>query len=183
MISMNVDAAELIPVRLIMSVVIIGVISVLFTSGMITLHHQTSNHRLEQQINDFEASIQVLIQQGSARDVYDPLSANGSKRTFLFHLPHNIEFLSFGGDPSMQKLENETINNQMMTGIFYQFDGKTKQVFWMDYSNGMLRGHLEENRWIPTKIPDPLVITQSGSVTLNVELIEMGDEQYLLMYS
>ncbi len=182
MISMNSDAAELIPVRLIMSVVIIGVISVLFTSGMITLYNQTSNHQLGQQINAFEASIQVLMQQGSARDIDDPLSANGSKRTFVFHLSNNIEFLSFGGDPSIQKIENETINNQMMTGIFYQFEGKTKQVIWMDSGYGLIKGHQENNRWIPTKIADPLVITQSGSVTLNVELIKMGDKQYLLMY-
>lgn len=179
---MNCDAAELIPIRLIMSVTIIGVVSVLFTSGIITLENQTSNHQLDQQINDFEASVQVLMQQGSARDINDPLSSNGSKRTFVFYLPNNIEFLSFGGDPSIQKQDNETLSNPLIMGIFYQFKGKTRQVVWLESSYGMLRGHYENNRWIPTKIPDPLILNSPGTATLNVELIKMNDLLYLLLY-
>ena len=180
---MNSDAAELIPIRLIMSVAIIGVISVLFTSGMLTLQTQTDIHQIDQQINDFKASIQVLMKQGSARDISDPLSSNGSKRTFVFHLPDNIEFLSFGGDNNIKKGLNENTSNQLMTGIFYQFQGKTKQVVWLESGYGMIQGHYVDDCWIPIKVPDPLILDHCGLVTVNVELIKMHDTQYLLMYS
>lgn len=179
----NVTAAEMIPIRLMISVAIIGFISFLFASGMIVINNQHAEHQLQQQLHDLEPSLQVLVKMGTARDVQDPLSFNGSRRTYTFHIDKSIDFLSFGGDfyfPS--SAGNEMSSNHCMSGIFYRFHNGNKQVIWLDTDCKLVKGYYVDSFWIPTEIPNPLIIDTNGSITLNFELIKKNNVNYILVY-
>ncbi len=181
--SFNNIATETIPIRLVMSVAVIGVISLLFTAGLLAMNDQVEKHRLQKQINDLEVSLSILVEMGSPRDITDPFAVNGSRRTFTFDMPSDLLFFSFGGDPTTNETLNKIESNHLLSGIFFQLQGYSKQVIWFDSKCKFISAQKNGDSWRSIDHYSPFVIRRGGSLSITFELIIMNNERFILVYS
>jgi hypothetical protein len=109
---------------------------------------------------------------------------DGSLRSYSFHLSENVQFLSFGGDPTETvSTDIESYDNiDMMSSIVYQCEGQTKKMVWMDSSIHFVKGELVDGEWMMPFIPQMFICQGSGRYDLLFELVEKNDNIYVMIY-
>ena len=178
----NNHAAEFLPIRLIVSMIIISVITFLFISGFFRVSKEVVDNQLRQDLFHLETKLQLLVESGYPRDMENPLM-NGSVRSFNFDLPDYVQFLSFGGDPTMLTEELESnIADEMMSSIVYQCEDQTKRTVWLDSRIRFIKGERINDEWMIQSIPHMFVCRNSGKFDLLFELIEKNDNIYVMIY-
>ncbi len=100
MIEWDNDAADQLPVRLLLSLVIVGAIIALVAGASGTLRIYLAEQQVESQCRALVASLSTMTESGAVRDVDDLSAAEGTKRVHTFTLPDSLVFLCFGGNPS-----------------------------------------------------------------------------------
>jgi hypothetical protein len=176
-------AADMIPIRLIISVAIIAAISFIVFFGLINLRIVLSENQIENECRNIESKLYSMIQNGVSRDVDETGAGEGTKRVHSFDLPDNVVYLSFGVDPSK---DNTGVFKSGLTSdgcvIFYKVEGGSKKVIWFNENFRLREGKIENDKWILNTLPQGYILTNSGSITLTFELVEKNHVIYVLIH-
>lgn len=177
-------ASEMIPIRLLISIVIIAAITSMIAAGYSMLSVALAERDIESQYFSLESSLYSMVQSGVARDVNEPGAFEGTKRTYSLTLPGSLLYLSFGVDPDPN---DDGILEQGLTCdgsvICYRVNGGSKQIRWLSEDDIRFRkGSYIQGKWTIDGAGDGLILTSEGTVTLTFELIEHHQETYILCY-
>ena len=177
---LNIYAAEFIPIRMIISIAIVGAIAALVAVGYMNFSMTNAEHQVESEWLSLQSELYSLLGSGVARDVDLPGDTEGTKRVHTFHLPDNLVYLAFGVDPDSDNngiLEAGLDENGAV--ICYQISGCSKHVEWLDDQFCFREGYLEGEEW---KLGEQGFIIDSGGVsTIAFELVEQAGDEYLLI--
>ncbi len=181
---MNNLAADMIPIRLIISIAIIAAISFLFAVGFFSFNVTVSENNTLNDVNYLLSNLDSVIASGVARDIYKPDSAEGTKRTISFDLADNLEYIGFGVDPDPN---NDGIIESGLTNegsvIFYKVSGSSKKVSWLDSRIKFREGINNGNKWVINNLDQGFIITRGGKVLITFELVERFNNKYILIHS
>jgi hypothetical protein len=184
-------AADFLPIRLIVSLVVIVAITGLMGFGLYNLSITQSENQVDQECKELISSLNSMVAKGEPRDVYDVSGTRGSTRVVELDLPDNLLYLSFGMDP-------DPLNNgKLRSGldgegnvIFYKLEGGSKKSIWLDedfkFREGLLYSK-NPDKWIiiPSSLCDPegYVISDGGETTITFELVKDGQENLILIHA
>lgn len=173
-------AAEMIPIRLLISIAIIAAIAVLVGVGVGMLRTNLAQHQVEQQCQDLLSALATMVQSGVPRDLTEWLAAEGTTRVQTFALPDSLVYLSFGGDPDTG---NTGVLHPWLTedgaAIFYKVQGGSKQVIWL--AKGIYRfreGRLSNTTWVLNGDGKSYIIDHGESSILVFELVQKSYDVY-----
>jgi hypothetical protein len=177
-------AAEMIPIRLLISIAIIAAVAVLVGVGMVMLRTSLAQQQVEQQCQDLLSTLDTMVESGVPRDLTEWLAAEGTTRVQTLNLPDNLVYLCFGGDPDA---ENSGVLHPRLTEdgsvIFYKVQGGSKQVIWLARGRYRFReGRLSNTTWVLNDGGESCIIDHGGISTLVVELVEKNHVTYLLIH-
>jgi len=177
-------AAEMLPIRLLMSIAIVAAIATLVWVGMGMLRTGQAQHQVEQECRDLVSSLETMVRSGAPRDLEDGLAEAGTTRIQTLILPDTLLYLSFGGDPDV---ENTGVLRPQISGdgavIVYKVQGGSKQVLWLpQWMYGFREGCLSNTTWTLRGVGESYVITQGGTSTLIFELVEKNHTTYILIH-
>jgi hypothetical protein len=177
-------AAEMIPIRLIISVAIIAAIAVLVWAGMGVLRTSLGEHEVEQQCQQLQSTLCTMVQSGVARDLDECNAAEGTKRMHTFTLPDSLVYLSFGGDPDAR---NTGVLHPGLTedgsAIFYKIQGGSKKVIWLPEGSYRFRdGRWSNGAWTLNEEGCSYIIHHGGSIPLEFELVQKNHVVYILVH-
>ncbi len=172
----------MIPIRLLVSVVIIGVVLLLTVCGYRSLQPTFATNQLQRECDTAVGALTSLADGGVPRDVDDPLAPLGTRRVLSFEIPENCVYLSFGGDPDPQ---NNGALRPLLLGsgavIVYRVEGASKQVIWCPgVSWGFRAGSVQGLR--PGVTQESFLLQGGGSLRLAFELVRQGDSRFVLVY-
>ena len=174
----------MIPIRLLLSIAIIAAIAMLVGVGMGVLRTSLAQHQVEQQCQNLLSTLGTMVQSGVPRDLNEWLAADGTTRAQTLTLPDTLVYLSFGGDPDVEK--SGVFHPHLSldgSSIFYQVQGGSKQVIWL--TKGLYRfreGCLANRTWVLNGDGESYIIDHGGSSTLIFELVEKNHETYILIH-
>ncbi len=179
---MNKEGATFIPIRLLMSIVVIAVISMLLYTGIKNWMIISAENNVQEQIGELVAMFQEMIS-GSARDVlYENFKIqSGEVRTFTFNLPSSLIYLGIGTDPDPDndgKLERGIMEDGKV--IVYRIGKGSKKFYWLNIKIRL--GKYEEGNWIIKKPAEGLILTK-GKYKISFELVEYHYEKYILIHA
>ena len=180
----NIDsiASEMIPIRLIISIIIIAAIAAMVGMGFATLNTTFAENKIESDCKTLETNLYSMLNSGVARDVDEIGADDGTKRVQTFDIPDNVIYLAFGVDPDPNNdgiLETGLTNNGSI--ISYRVSGGSKHIIWLDEQFRFREGNNSKGRW---DINDQgFIISDSGKITLIFELVEKNHETYILIQS
>lgn len=176
-------AADMIPIRLIISVSVIAAISFIVFFGLINLRIVLAENQIENECRSIESKLYSMIENGVSRDVDENGAGDGTRRIHSFDLPDNVVYLSFGVDPDK---DNAGFLKSGLTSdgcvIFYKVDGGSKKVIWLNENFRLREGKIENDKWILNIPLQGYIITNSGSFTLNFEFVEKNHGTYVLVH-
>lgn len=180
---MNSYAADMIPIRLIISVVVIAAISLMVAFGYNMLSVNLSDGSISNQVSELESELYSMIKGGVTRDIYEVNTANGTSRTFSFNLPSNLNYIAFGVDPDPDN------NGVLTTGltedgccIFYKIEDNVKKVIWFDGEYRFREGKYDGSKWVINSDDQGFIIDDpGGSSVLTFELVERSNIDYILV--
>jgi len=175
-------AAEMIPIRLILSITVIAAIALMVGVGFINLSITSAENQVELECRTLESKLYTMMGSGIARDVDEINAGDGTKRSHAFHLPDNLMYLSFGVDPDPDN------NGELQTGvtengssIFYRVAGGSKHVLWFEDEYRLREGKYNDGKWILNDDEQGYIITCGGKTTLTFELVQKNHETYILI--
>jgi len=180
---MNEYAADMIPTRLMISAAIVSAIILMILLGLLNLNVILAENQIENDCRALESKIYTMLSSGVPRDVDETGAGDGTKRSHTFNLPDSILFLSFGVDPDENNdgvLETGLTENGAV--IYYKVQDGSKHVIWFDERFRLQEGKFENNKWIIHGSGEGFVVTSSGEVTLNFELVEKNHIIYVLIH-
>jgi hypothetical protein len=177
-------AVEMIPIRLLISIVVIAAIAVLLGVGLGVLRTSLAQGQVEQQCHELVAALDTMVQSGAARDVGNQFAPSGTVRVLTLSLPDSLVYLSFGGDPDV---ENTGVLHSRVTGdgsvIYYRVHDGSKQVMWLSLGRYRFReGLCSNSTWILKKDAGNFIIDHGGTITLVFELVEQDHVMYVLIH-
>ena len=181
---LNSYAADMIPVRLIISIAVIAAIVLMFSFGYMNLRVYLSEGSINDDITYLESNLLNVIASGVARDVDETDASDGTKRLMSFDIPDNINFIAFGCDPDENNdgiLESglfETGNN-----IFYKVEGGSKKVFWLSSDYKFREGIYDSGKWTINNPSQGFIIKKPGKIKIVFELVERFNEKNILIQS
>ena len=178
-------ASEMIPMRLVISIAVIAVISFMVAFGYNSFSVILAENQVENECNMLESKLYTMVSSGVYRDVDEANTSDGTKRTHTFDFPGNLMFLAFGVDPDPGNDGNFntglTCNGSV---IFYRIAGSNKQVIWFPEEGFKFReGKYVNNKWIINEGEQGFVFSSGGKTTLTFELVEKNHEKYILIHS
>ena len=167
----------MIPIRLLVSVVIIGVVLLLSVWGYRSLQPTFATNQLQRECDAAVGALTSLVEGGAARDVDDPLAPLGTRRVLSFDVPGDCVYLAFGGDPDPQ---NNGALRPLLLGsgavIVYRVEGASKQVIWCPgVSWGFRAGGFDGCSPLP--VCGEFFVRGGGRITLVFELVHQENEQ------
>lgn len=178
----NCYAADFIPIRLVISIAIIGAIVVLVFFGYKTMSISLDEGQVEQSCKQLESKLYSMISSGEPRDVDETNSGDGTMRIHLFNLPDSLIFLGIGIDPDPGN------NGSLKTGltddgnvIFYKVSGGSKRSIWLDTSFKFREGNFDGGKWSINKDEQGYIIKKGGITSLKFELVEKNGENFVLI--
>ena len=181
---MNVDAMEMIPIRLIISLAIIAAIVVMMVFASSSLRTFLAEHQVEQECRLLESTLSTMVGSGVARDVDEASAAEGTKRVQTFTLPASLLYLSFGGDPD--SLNTGVLKPGLIedgAAIFYQVEGGSKQVIWLPKETYKFReGTYIDNKWVIKGAGQSYIVHCGGKITLVFERVQKNHVIYILVH-
>ena len=176
-------AADIIPIRLIISITIVAAIFFIVFFGLTNLRIILSENQIENECRSIESKLYSMIENGVSRDVDESGAGDGTRRVHSFNLPDNIIYLSFGLDPD--KDEAGVLKSGLTSDgcvIFYRVEGGSKKVIWLNENFRLREGKIKNDRWILNTPHQGYILTGSGAVTLNFELVEKNHVIYFLVH-
>jgi hypothetical protein len=181
---MNTNAVEMIPVRLIISLVIISAIAVMMVFASSSLRTILAEHQVEQECRLLESTLSTMVGSGVPRDVDEAIAAEGTKRVQTFTLPDSLLYLSFGGNPDPL---NTGVLKPGLTedgaAIFYKVEGGSKQVIWLPKETYKFReGTYVDNKWLIKGTGQSFIIHSGGKITLVFERVQKNYVIYILVH-
>lgn len=180
----NDDAADMLPMRLIISLAIIAAIVVLLAGASETLRIYLAEQQVEQQCLFLRSGLSTMVVNGAFRDLNDPSAPDGAKRIHTFVLPDSLVYLAFGCDPeAVDAGEFASLLIQKEAVIIYKIDGGSKKVIWLPDEIFQFRGGiLVHNRWVINEDSKQYVIRRGGITTLVFEYVQKNHNPYILIY-
>lgn len=179
------DAADMLLIRLLISVVIIAMVLLLMTIASDNLRSILAEHQVEEQCHLIESSLSTMIGSGVPRDINEVDAADGTKRTLTIVLPDSLVYLSFGGDPD--PMDDGNIYPRLSEDgavIFYRVQGGSKKVIWLPKETYRFRaGTCIDNRWTMNGSGQSYVTCTGGETTLVFELIRKNHMNFILIYA
>lgn len=181
---LNNIAADMIPIRLIISIAIIAAISVLMASGFFSFGVTVSENNIQTDVNYLISNLDTMVASGVARDMYQPIESDGTKRTISFDFADNVIYVGFGVDPDP---DNDGILESGLTGqgnvIFYKVSGSSKKVIWLDSEIKFREGSFDKNKWIIHNSDQGFIVKNGGKVTITFELVKRFNDKYILIHA
>ena len=182
MIKMNDFAAEMIPIRLIISITIIATMLLMVAVGFRNLSITSAENQVEIDCRTLESKLYTMLGGGIARDVDEINVGDGTKRSVVFNLPDSLMYLSFGVDP-------DTDNNGVLetgltedgSAIFYLVAGGSKHVLWLEEGYRLREGIYIDDKWVINGDGQGYILTDGGVATLTFELVQKDHETYILI--
>jgi len=180
-------AAEMIPIRMIISIAIIAAIGALVGVAYWNFSITASEHQVENDCSALESQLYTMIGSGVARDVDEINVGEGTMRSQTFFLPDSLIYLSFGVDPDPDNngvLETGLTENGAI--ICYQASGGSKHIFWLPKDQMRFReGSYDTllSKWVINGDGQGYILTGSGKSTVLCELVEKNDELFILIHA
>ena len=176
-------AAEMIPIRLIISIAIIAAIALMIGVGFRNLSITSAENQIEIECRTLESKLYTMMGSGVARDVDEINAGDGTKRSITFNLPDSLMYLAFGVDPDADNDgELETGLTENGSAIFYRVSGGSKHVLWLTQDEYRFReGKYIDGKWVINGDGQGYIITSGGSTTLTFELVQKNHEIYILI--
>lgn len=176
-------AAEMIPIRLIISIAIIAAIALMIGVGFRNLSITLAENQIEIECRTLESKLYTMMGSGVARDVDEINAGDGTKRSITFNLPDSLMYLAFGVDPdSDNDGELETGLTENGSAIFYRVSGGSKHVLWLTQDEyRFIEGKYIDGKWVINGDGQGYIITSGGSTTLTFELVQKNHEIYILI--
>lgn len=170
------QAADILPIRLIISISFIAAILVFLVIGLGNIQQILEEQEIQHACSIIQSKLSSLITSGIPRDIDDIDSKEGSKRIYTLHLPDDIVFLAFGVDP-------DTTNNLTENGclIVYKLSNGFKKIIWLPEGIRLRAGLYNDGRWIPSE--KGFILDKKGATTLIFELVEKDNIEYILIYT
>jgi len=176
-------AADMIPIRLIMSIVIIAAVTLLVAFGYMNFRISSAENKVEQECRAIESKLFSMIASGVARDVDELNADDGTIRSCSMNLPDNLIYLSFGVDPDPDNdgdLDTGlTVNGSVM---FYRVDGGSKKAVWLDDDFKFREGLFFGNKWIINGDGQGFILKSGGKSSLIFELVKKNNESFVLIH-
>ncbi len=172
---LDTQAADILPIRLIISISFIAAILVSLGIGLGNIQQILEEQEMQQVCSIIQSKLSSLTANGTPRDIDDLDSKEGSKRIYTLHLPDDIVFLAFGVDP-------DTMDNLTEDGclIVYKLSNGFKKIIWLPEEIRLRAGVYNNGRWIPSE--KGFILDKKGVTTLIFELIEKNHIEYVLIY-
>lgn len=181
---MNSAGAEMLPIRLVISVALIAAVCVLLAVATSTLHSSLAEHQIQRQCQNLESSLSTMMRSGVPRDVDDRSFAEGTKRVQKFTFPESLIYLSFGGDPD--PLNSGVLTTDLLedgAAIVYRIDGGGKHILWLPKEIYRFRaGNCVDNTWVMAGDGESFIVTGGGTITLMFECVLQNQIIYILVY-
>ena len=174
------------PMRLLMSIVVIAVIATLFYLGLKHIMPAMAENKVERQITELEAMFNEMIS-GDARnlDIMENYKESpGERRTFKFDLPSSLAYLGIGTDPDPNndgKIEKGIVEDGRI--IVFKIKGRNKKICWLDENIKIRLGNYTNNNWLIKEPDEGLIITSGGKYSITFELVSYHGEKYILVYA
>jgi len=181
---MDNNAADMIPIRLIISITLVAAIIAILAIGYNSLRIVLSENQVEKDCKALESKFYTMIASGVTRDVNEINAAEGTKRAYTFNLPENIIFLSFGVDPDQDNngiLETGLTSNGAV--IFYKINGGSKKVIWLNSDFKFREGYYDGSKWVINNNGEGFIIKNPGEIKLNFEYVKRNTEEFILIQS
>jgi len=182
---LNDQATDQIPIRLLMSLVIISAIVVLVVVVSGNLRTALAEQNVEAQCRAVEACLSTLAEGGAFRDVDACTSTNGDIRVITLTFPESLVYLCFGGDPD--PLENGHYCSDLLEEgavVCYKVEGGSKHMIWLPQETYRFReGIYVDNRWILSGDGQSLLFTCGGVRTLVFERVQKNHIKYILVHT
>jgi len=168
-----------IPVRVVISIVVAGVIAGLAFAGLQYAMKVGAENQVERECDELLSQISIMVASGDARDIYD-MHDRGDKRTIELDLPDELVYLGLGADPD-DSVHGLTGNGSC---IFYKIKGMSKKVIWLDENMEFRKGRNDSGRWVIDEPEQGFVIKGGGKYTITFELVkDAGGAEYILIES
>jgi len=176
-------AADMIPMRLIISIAVIAVITILLVFGYRSFSISSAENLVEQECREVESELFSMISTGIARNLDEMNADDGTIRSCSLNLPDNLIYLSFGVDPDPDNdgalTTGLTVNGTVMC---YRVDGGSKKTVWLDERFKFREGRFFANRWIINDLGQGYIINSGGTSNLVFELVEKNNESFILIH-
>jgi hypothetical protein len=182
---MNGDAVEMIPIRLLISIVVIAAILLLVAVASESLRVSLAEHQVEGECRRVLSSLSTMVASGVARDVDAPDAPDGTLRVHTIRLPDSLLYLSFGGAPDpLNTGEVRPTLTADGAAVFYRVQGGSIHVIWLPADIYKFReGTLRENTWVMNGTGESFIIRQGGTLTLTFELVQQNHVRYILVHA
>lgn len=176
-------AAETIPIRLLISIVLISTILLLMGIGYKNFVVSLAQHQIEGECRDLLSQLQTMVISGVARNIDEINAADGSTRIYTFQLPTNLRYLAFGVDPDPSNTGSlQTGLTEDGSLLCYQIEGGSKQVMWLPKDQFRFRkGEYRNGTWNILGAGEGFVVARTGKTTVQFELIQYKADQYILI--
>jgi len=176
-------AIDHIPVRLLVSISLIGVITSLTIFGVIYLQTTLAEDRLTEEMLQLKSKLELLAQSPSARVIDDASDHSQSAMTFDLTIPSCIDSLQFF-EIIDKSNENATRDTQFIKpALSYQVQGKNRQTIWFNHNLLIIHGVLRNESYTPDVHEPYVVLTKPGTYQLTFELVEQNETRYILFYN
>lgn len=177
-------AAEMLPIRLIISLAIIATIVVLVVGASGTLGIYLAEQQIEQQCLHLRSELSTMVGTGAFRDLDDPSAPDGTKRVCTLFLPDSLVYLAFGYDSSIVQTSDFTptlVEDEAV--IVYKVEGGSKKVIWLaDVAYPFREGNFVHGRWMLNEDSHGYVIRRGGTSTLVFECVQKNHDSCILLY-
>jgi hypothetical protein len=161
-----------IPIRLLISIVIISFIIALAVYGSQLATKNIQENDLQSKLLKISQSIETLYHHGNCRKITEPMNISGSKRVFSLAIPKHIISVCFG----KKSFESFDFSNC----IRYQ-KLHTDQMLWIDSEIQLIAGVLLNDSWRPNKENKGLLLND-GKHQFTAELVCNDSSKFILLY-
>ena len=180
-IKMDRRGAVFIPMRVLMSIVVMAAIVGLAFIGLQNAKKVAAEKQVESECDELISMLLTMVE-GDVRDVNNLQDIQGSTRTKEFNLPSELVYIGFGVDPDPDndgKLESKLVSNGSC--IFYKIERRSKKVIWLDDNIKFREGKNENGRWEIKEPEQGFVIERGGKLKISFEFVEDFFDKYVLV--
>jgi len=175
----NIYGSEMIPIRLIISISVIGVISFLVVQGLTMSYHVINEGEFSQSLTTLQKNVETIVNIGHPRDVSDVFSLKGTTHVHSLYVPSEIMSVSFGSDINVNSSELDMGN---LSKIQYSSLNTGDHVLWCDSSCQFIKGIFNDGRWLPSWNDSRFTIKEQGQCMITFELVTDGSSLFILVY-
>lgn len=162
----NDSAAEGLPMRLVVTVILLSVIIGLSAKAATLFIDDANEKKLKGQLDLIDKRASVLYIQGGAQDIDDPADFSGTMENIHVEIPDNAAFVVFGAMPSPD-------GNPPGAGNLH-----TDNVFYYVLNDGRVQTRSSIARFCANSTDRPFVL-RPGEYDLTMELVKNKNGTYV----